>query len=98
MQDTQKLGQKSQGDSLDLFAKKIAVAGLAAPALFFLEISKPFSTLAHTASLAFEPFALPFLGNERIRILQSLLSDRKNLEALAVLIEKHSSRKFSEAK
>lgn len=96
MQETQKLGQKSELKSLDLLAKKIASAGLAAPLLFFLETCKPLSTLAHTASLAFEPFALPFLGNERIRVLQFLLSDRKNVEALERSIEQHALKKQTE--
>lgn len=97
MQDSQKLGQKCELKSLDLLAKRIVGTGLAAPALFFLEISKPLSTIAHTASLAFEPFALPFLGNERIRVLQFLLSERENVEALAHFIEQHALKKPKKA-
>ena len=96
MQDTQKLGQICELNSLDLLAKRIVGVGLAAPALFFLETCKPLSTLGYTASLAFEPFALPFLGNERIRVLQFLLSERKNVEALERFIEQHALKKRAE--
>lgn len=72
---------------LEKLAEKISSMKLEAPILFFLEINKPLCTLAHTASLLFEPLATPFLGNERIRNLQFIFEDRENLEYFTKLIE-----------
>ena len=72
---------------LEQTAQKIADLGFEVPICFFLEIHKPVSTLIHTASLALEPLASPFLGVQRVKKYQNLLSDRKNIDRLIALIQ-----------
>lgn len=64
---------------------------LQVPALFLLEAHLPLHNLLHQGTLAFAPFLEIFLSKKRLGILQSILKDRKNMEALASQLEKSRS-------
>lgn len=81
--------------TLHHLARKIVELGIETPALFFLELQKPVTTLLHTSTLLFSPIATPFFGLERIQSFQLLLSERKNIDDLMGLINSYSSAKQS---
>lgn len=81
---------------LDRAARKVVTLGLEAPVRFFLEAHLPFTTIFHTLGLACTPIATPLFGTERIGMLNSFLSERRNVEALMQRIELYSSKEEGE--
>ena len=69
-------------------AERVCRLGLAVPAIFFLEMHKPLTGLAHSASVMAEPILGPLLGMHRVKDLSALLEERENVEKLIQLIEK----------
>ena len=76
--------------TLAQIADRIIALKLELPALLFLQLHLPLTTLAHTACLLCAPIASPLFGFERIKAVEELLSDRKNIERLIELIEKQN--------
>jgi len=66
-------------DLITSAARWIVARRLQVPALLFLEMNIPLTTVFHTALLAAEPLGTPLFGAERIEPLKNLLSDRKNI-------------------
>lgn len=73
------------------FANAIAERRLEVPALLFLELHRPFLTIAHTSALFAQPFLTPFFGAEKIEGLLEFLNDRRNIEHLIAKIQQRSS-------
>lgn len=69
-------------------AERIIALKLELPALLFLQLHLPLTTLAHTACLFCAPVASPLFGFERVKAVEELLSERKNVERLIELLEK----------
>ncbi len=71
--------------------QKIAVMvvrrGLAVPAVFFLESTKPLSFLGSQALVFLEPFVKSFLNIASYDRFVSMMEDRKNIEKLITRIE-----------
>ncbi len=61
--------------------------GLAAPAIFFLESSKPLSFIGSQALVFLEPFVKSILNVASYDRFVALLEDRRNIEKLIVRIE-----------
>jgi len=61
--------------------------GLAVPAVFFLESSKPLSFVGSQALVFFEPFVKAFLNLSSYDRFASLMEDRKNVERLICKLE-----------
>ena len=79
-------------DSISRLATKIVSKGLEVPAVFFLELHKPFTSLIQTTSIILTPLATPFFGAERIESLGRLLADQNSVERLQVEIEKQAQK------
>ncbi len=80
---------------LDTVAKKIVHLGLEVPLIFLLESNKPFSSMYHSAGVAFEPLGKQLLGDSRYDFLLNLLSARSRIEKLLLLIEHYSRLRSS---
>lgn len=76
-------------------AAKIVAARLEVPAIFFLELHRPFTNLFHTGTLLLQPIGTPLFGVERMHKLEQLFADPKNIERLIELIESYSEPKSS---
>jgi len=74
-------------ERIDILAEKIVTMGLSVPSIFLLEAHIPMTTIAHTLSIAVSPFAVPFLGSEKMNVISELFSDRANIEQLIQAIE-----------
>jgi len=102
MTDPKKERPESPADTEDAallgIAEKIIKMRLQVPALFFLEIHKPLTTLAHTGSLFLQPLLSPVFGAERIESLNNVLAERKNIDNLIRLIESREFRDDEEGK
>ncbi len=83
------MSQTSIDHTIDTLARRLVQLRFDTPAEFFLEAHFPLSTMFHTIGLLFEPIATPFVGDDRIRKVQTLFSDRENLSRLMQRIEFH---------
>jgi len=72
---------------IDRLAEWIAGRGLVTPAMFLLEINKPFSFLGSQALWMFQPLLGPAMGHERVAAWARLLEDRANVERLLERLE-----------
>ena len=78
-------------EQVDGFLQECAIAirerRLAVPAIFLLELYKPFANLVRESLRVIAPFMLPCVGAGRTERLISLLDDRHNIEKLLCLLE-----------
>ena len=72
---------------LESLAAGICRRGLAIPAIFFLELYKPLSTVLHAATCVSLPVIGFIFGSNRSEQLLSFLESRDNIEALIKRIE-----------
>jgi hypothetical protein len=68
-------------------ASRIVKMGLAVPAVFFLESSKPLSFIGSQALVFLEPFVKAFLNLKSYDRFTALMEDRKNVERLIQRVE-----------
>ena len=73
---------------LDAVAGRVVRMGLAVPAIFFLESTKPLSYVGSQALVFLEPFVKSFLNLASYDRFTAMLEDRRNVEKLLVRIEK----------
>jgi len=78
---------------LEHCAQWVVRQGLEAPALMFLEMHKPLTTLAAVAYAMGQPPLLLLFGFRRTEELRLLLSERENVEALMQRIELRSQER-----
>ncbi len=69
-------------------AKKIIDRGFVTPAVFFLELMKPFSLLGSHALVFFGPIITAFIRQDKYYRVTELLEDPKNVEFLISEIER----------
>jgi hypothetical protein len=84
------LSPQRREELLNLCADWVVRKRLEAPALMFLEMHKPLTTLASVSYTMAQPPLMLFFGFRRTEDLRVLLSDRDNVEALMQRIERHS--------
>lgn len=72
---------------LDKLARAIADRGLAAPALFFLELHRPLAFLSSQMMLVGSPVLASLLGLERLERLRGVLADPQRYADLLDRIE-----------
>jgi len=72
---------------LKLIANKIHKYGMVTPAIFFLEMSKPFSLIGSHFLVFFGPIINAFIQTENYYRSVELFEEPKNLEYLLKLIE-----------
>ena len=75
------------------WADKVVNAGMATPAILFLEAHKPLSFLAGQAVIVASPMFGPLFGLGNMTKLSQILSDRSNAERFIQLIEEKSYAK-----
>lgn len=72
---------------IEALTDRITRRGLVGPAIFFLELAKPFSFVAGQGLLLLQPL-VALLGNDQaLYDLAQLLEDRANIERLLVRLE-----------
>ena len=72
---------------IDKVAARIVDKGLAAPAIFLLESSKPLSFVASQGMLFLQPFVEAVLRTRDYEAFQQMLEKRENVEKLLQKIE-----------
>ena len=72
---------------LEAVAKRIVDMGMATPAVFFLESTKPLSYIGSQVLVFLEPFVKTLLNLASYNRLVALMEDRRNIEKLMVRIE-----------
>ncbi len=78
----------SEKEAIAKIAKKIIDRGFVTPAVFFLELMKPFSLLGSHALVFFGPIITAFMHKEKYYRVTELLEDPKNVEFLISEIER----------
>ena len=69
-------------------AAQVHKRGMALPAIFFLEMYTPLSSVAHAAALVSSPMLIPFFGAERYQAALQVVGSRDALEQLIQEIER----------
>jgi hypothetical protein len=72
---------------IDRVADWIARQGLVTPAVFLLEVNKPFSFLGSQALWMLQPLLGPAMGHDRVAAWARLLEDRTAVERLLERLE-----------
>ncbi len=88
-------------EAISHIAKKIIDRGFVTPAVFFLELMKPFSLLGSHALVFFGPILTAFMRQDKYYRATELLEDPKNVEFLISEIEridKENNNKSKEVK
>ncbi len=81
-------GESDQDAALiESVAQRVVKMGLAAPAVFFLESTKPLSFVGSQVLVFLEPFVKSFLNVANYNRFVALMEDRKNIEKLMVRVE-----------
>lgn len=75
-------------EAITRIAQKIIDKGFVTPAVFFLELMKPFSLLGSHTLVFLGPILTPFIRQEKYYRATELLEDPKNVEFLLSEIEK----------
>jgi hypothetical protein len=78
---------EQEEELLRKIAERVVRMGLAIPAVFFLESSKPLSFIGSQALVFFEPFVKAFLNLKSYDRFASMMEERKNVERLIRVIE-----------
>jgi hypothetical protein len=80
-------GEMSDDELLGAVAGRIVRMGLAVPAVFFLESSKPLSFVGSQVLVFLEPFVQAFLTIRNYQRFSRLMEDRQNFEKLIQRVE-----------
>ncbi len=75
-------------EAIARIAKKIIDRGFVTPAVFFLEMMKPFSLLSSHALVFFGPIITAFVSGDKYYRATELLENSKNIEFLISEIER----------
>ncbi len=78
----------TEKEAITRIAGRIIKSGLVTPAVFFLEIVKPFSLLSSHALVFFGPIITAFVNHDKYYRATELLEDPKNVEFLLSEIER----------
>jgi hypothetical protein len=78
---------RQEEELINRLADWIAQRGLITPAMFLLEINKPFTFLGSQMLRMFQPLLGPATGDEQIEAYARLLEDRANIEGLLARLE-----------
>ncbi|MEE8341931.1 MAG: hypothetical protein V3R52_07525 [Candidatus Neomarinimicrobiota bacterium] len=78
----------AEREAITRIAQKIIDRGFVTPAVFFLELMKPFSLLGSHALVFFGPIITAFIRQDKYYRATELLEDPKNVEFLISEIER----------
>jgi hypothetical protein len=80
-------GDMTDDELLDAVARRVVRMGLAVPAVFFLESTKPLSFVGSQALVFLEPFVQAFLTIRSYQQFTRMMEDRRNVEKLIQRVE-----------
>ena len=89
---------EEQTQILEKVARKVVRRGLTAPAIFFLEMSKPFNFLGSQILIGLEPFIQSLFNIRDYRKFALIIERDSNVERLISLIEDLDVEKKGESK
>jgi len=99
MKDSQRTEATAEKrETLDRLAEKIIERRLSAPAILFLESSKPLSFLGNQAMVFFQPIVQTIFNFKTYDDIMDLLEDRDNIEYLLKKIEELEAEQQRKAK
>ncbi len=99
MKDPQRTEARAEKrETLDRLAEKIIERRLAAPAILFLESSKPLSFLGNQTMVFFQPIVQTIFNFKTYDDIMDLLEDRDNIEYLLKKIEELEAAEHRKAK
>jgi hypothetical protein len=79
--------EMSDEELIDAVAKRVVRMGLAVPAVFFLESTKPLSFVGSQVLVFLQPFVEAFLTIRNYQRFAALMEDRENIERLIQRVE-----------
>ncbi len=79
---------KEEKEAILRIAERILKSGLVTPAVFFLELLKPFSLLTSHTLVFFGPIITAFVRQDKYYMVTELLEEPKNVEFLISEIER----------
>ena len=87
-------GDNNLESLLNFLSNEVIKRRFEAPAIFILEMYRPFVTLGHSLSLVAAPILLPIFGAKNFSLAIKALEDRSAIEQLIELIEAKSKRDY----
>ena len=93
--DKAELTPERRDQIVEAFARAVVRRRLEAPAILFLELHRPLTTLASACVTFSQPTLGALFGFRRMTEWASLLDDRENIEILVRRIEELSNRAVS---
>ena len=87
----------AEREAVTRIAERILQSGLVTPAVFFLELMKPFSLLASHTLVFFGPIISAFLQQDKYYRATELLEEPRNVEYLISEIERLDREQHPEA-
>lgn len=95
MKDHEKLESRREEhrEAMDRFAAKVIDWRMTAPAIMFLEASKPLSFLGNQALIFFQPIVQSIFSFKSYDEVAEILEDRENIEYLLCKIEELEAEK-----
>lgn len=90
--------EASSREAMDRFAKRIVDWRMTAPAILFLESTKPLSFLGNQALIFFQPIVQSIFNFRTYDEITEILEDRENLEYLLCKIEALEAEHVKEEK
>lgn len=76
---------------IEVLSRAVIERKLEAPAIFFLEMYKPMTTVLQHLVLVSVPLLAPLFGSYNVNRVLAVLEDRENIEALIQKIERKES-------
>jgi len=92
------LTEEKREELLDRIAQEVVERNLTAPAVFLLEVARPFTFLGSQAMVFMEPIIQSIFNWQNYTYVRRLLEDRKNLDELLVRIEDYDEKFWGEIK
>ena len=83
-------GDSAQHPMVDAVAQWLSRWGLCAPAVFFLELHRPFSEFVAQFAILMQPMLGPIVGDHSVARFASWLSEEDGLNALITHLEQES--------
>ena len=86
------MSPERRDEIIDYLAQNVVRRKLQTPAIFFLELNKPMSTVASSMITFAQPTVGAFFGFKRMAEWAALLNERENVERLIQRIESLTGR------
>lgn len=95
--DSNQVGLDEVNQLIETCARRVVELRMAVPAIFFLELNKPLSALAHAGGIVGMPVLMPVFGAKNYHRLIGFLKDRAHIERLITCIERFELNRRGQA-